>query len=125
MGRGCAREAANYFSNFPRLLGNHIKTNGNVSGLFLFEYNYPDEKDVFIFTIPVKHAWWEKADPKLIEESIIEFKSLVDEYTEEYGFKFDKIALPRPGCGNGQLDWEDVKPILEKYLDDRFIIYDY
>ena len=26
------------------------------------------------------------------------------------------IAFPRLGCGNGELDWNDVKPLMEKYL---------
>ena len=28
----------------------------------------------------------------------------------------DSIAFPRLGCGNGGLDWNEVRPIMEKYL---------
>lgn len=28
----------------------------------------------------------------------------------------DSIAFPRLGCGNGGLDWNDVRPLMEKYL---------
>ncbi len=34
----------------------------------------------------------------------------------------DKVYLVRPGCGNGQLKWEDVKPLIAPILDDRFIV---
>lgn len=37
--------------------------------------------------------------------------------------RWTKVAMPRPGCGLGGLDWErDVKPILSVILDDRFFI---
>lgn len=33
------------------------------------------------------------------------------------------ILLPRPGCGNGSLNWErDVRPVLAPVLDDRFSV---
>lgn len=32
------------------------------------------------------------------------------------------LILPRPGCGNGRLRWEDVRKILEPILDDRFTV---
>lgn len=47
------------------------------------------------------------------------------EYIEEGLKKFaenwdklgsDSIAFPRLGCGNGGLDWNDVQPLMEKYL---------
>ena len=39
---------------------------------------------------------------------------------DAYGW--ETVVLPRLGCGLGQLRWDDVKPILERYLDDRFIV---
>jgi hypothetical protein len=32
------------------------------------------------------------------------------------------ILLPRPGCGNGQLDWAQVGPAIAPLLDDRVTI---
>lgn len=40
-------------------------------------------------------------------------------------FKREAILIPKPGCGNGGLKWEDVKKQIEPLLDDRFIIIDY
>jgi O-acetyl-ADP-ribose deacetylase (regulator of RNase III) len=69
-----------------------------------------------LYSFPVKHNWWENADFDLIEQSTIELKSIADRK------KYDTIVLPRPGCGNGGLDWEDVKPILETHFDNRFYV---
>lgn len=111
MGRGCALEAANQDSNFPLLLGHHIKINGNVVGMIGVIDGLP------ILSFPVKHNWYEKADLELILKSAKALKVWAD-YAEEDGPI--KIVLPRPGCGNGGLKWEVVKPILEPILDDRF-----
>lgn len=51
-----------------------------------------------------------------IEQSCQELMYLAD----DLGYK--KILLPRPGCGAGELTYEEVKPILEKYLDDRVYV---
>ena len=71
-----------------------------------------------IVTFPVKYNWYEKADLDLIDRSARELKTLFPEGSSG----LDPIYLVRPGCMNGKLDWEDVKPVLEKYLNNNFII---
>ena len=65
-----------------------------------------------ILSFPVKHNWFNNADISLIKRSA---KELLD-----WSEPFRSIVLPRPGCGNGGLKWEDVKPVLEPILDGRF-----
>jgi len=67
----------------------------------------------------VKHKWWEKADLGLIYQSTQELVKVADRED------FKTILLPRPGCGNGGLYWDDVKPAIDGYLDDRFLIIEY
>ena len=56
---------------------------------------------------------------KRIEQSAIELRDLVNSKG------WNKVILPRPGCMNGELDWEHVHPILEKYLGDEFYCITY
>ena len=103
MGRGCAKEAKDRYPELPSKLGTLIQAYGNVV-LWL-------GNDLFSF--PVKHKWFEKADLALIEQSCQQLINHVNRDSVD-------VVIPRPGCGNGQLNWNDVKPILDKYLDDRF-----
>jgi hypothetical protein len=102
MGRGVAREAAQLYPQLPYQLGQMIKTHG--SKLFIFA-GFKQR----IMTFPVKYEWFQKADLELIKRSTEELK---EELRPHLTF-----ALPRPGCGNGQLSWEVVKPIVEGLPD--------
>ena len=106
MGRGVALEAKTRFPKLAKKLGDWIRHNGNIPGRF---------SDYKLFSFPVKHNWQEKADPKLIDETCKHLLGLVlgSTYT---------IYMVRPGCGNGHLLWKDVKPVLERYLSDRFVV---
>jgi len=110
MGRGLALEAKQRFPDLPKQLGERLREYGNK--VFTFT-------KFRIITFPVKHKWYEKADLKLIEESCKGLNTI---------FQYNLSGIPTPiylskvGCGNGKLNWKDVKPILEKYLDERFII---
>ena len=114
MGRGIAWQATQRYPDIARLLGVGLTTSGNhVHMLITREDGRP------IYSFPVKHMWDERADMNLIERSAHELVAEADL------LDFPSIALPRPGCGNGGLKWEDVKPIIEPILDDRFVIVEY
>ena len=116
MGRGCAKEAAQRMKEVPKILGNLLRAHGNHCHI-LFRGN-PLCLNAVLVSFPVKHAWYERADLALIEQSAKELANLADDqgWIDGWG----KIVLPRPGCGNGGLKWEDVRPVLEPILDDRF-----
>ena len=113
MGKGCALEAVRKFPWLPKFLGADLKAIGNLP------HNYmPSDYPQAIWTFPTKHNWWEKSDIKLIAQSA---QYLADHFSHpEYADSV--IVMPRPGCGNGWLDWKDVKAVLEPILDDRFHI---
>ncbi len=109
MGRGVALQAKQRYPKIEFALGTLLKNLGNHVYYFYCETDF--------LSFPVKHHWKTTADLNLIERSCQE---LVTRVNAQHQWK--RIALPRVGCGNGGLDWKDVKPILEKYLDDRFIV---
>ncbi len=111
MGRGIAKEATLRVQNIQYKLANVIRTTGNSVGI-ITEYN---NKPLIAF--PVKHNWWEEADIELIKRSCIALIELLDQHTS-----IKSILLPRPGCGNGKLDWNYVKPIISELLDNRVYV---
>lgn len=106
MGRGCAREAAKKYPVLPYMLGQAISSEGNVAMFF------PMGDDNLV-TLPVKHNWFERADIDLIERGARKIAGM-------NGLQNKVIVVPRPGCGNGSLRWEDVRPVIAPIFDDRF-----
>lgn len=115
MGRGCALEAKQLFPGIEFRLGEYINAYGN-HVYRLANKNVPDGPRYDLLSFPVKHNWYEKADIDLIVRSCHELVELVDYFCDENSF----IALPRPGCGNGSLEWKNVRPAIQDILDDRF-----
>lgn len=117
MGRGIAKEAKDRFPALPKFLGDQLKQKGNITLL------YPMLFAPHIITLPVKPqygpnsemGWQAKADIDLIVQSI---HRMNDIYAPLYG----SILMPRPGCGNGGLKWEDVKPVIEPLLSDKYTV---
>lgn len=106
LGHGCARQAGERFPDFRRKLGASIAARGNHVA-FLGDG---------IASFPVEHTPYETPDLRLIARSARELAALAD------AMGWETIVLPRPGCGGGGLAWKEVRPILERYLDDRFLV---
>ena len=108
MGAGIALQAVMRRSDIRKRLGNILRTGGN-------HVFYIDEKHL---SFPVKHHWIQKADIILIERSARELRNLASARPNKV------FVLARPGCGNGRLKWEDVKPIIENILPDNVHVID-
>lgn len=67
-----------------------------------------NEKWVLLF--PTKRHWRSPSKISDIEQGLEKFVQSFDK------LGIESIAFPKLGCGNGGLDWEDVRPLMEKYL---------
>ena len=108
MGRGCALEAKTMYPGIDKVLGQHITHKGNIVSILR------EDGAETIVSFPVKHHWREEADPKLIEVSARTLSAFAD----LHGWQV--IVMPRPGCGNGRLRWDNIRQLLAPILDDRF-----
>lgn len=97
MGAGCAKEAAKLEPSLPALLGAALEHYGNVVTQLTHEF----------LSFPVKHNWFNDAEMALINTSANALKELALQQPDT------KFILPRPGCGNGNLDWKYIKLLLE------------
>lgn len=104
MGAGCALQAKKKNPYIPKIIGEDVKENGNT---VLIYNNLFEEFD--LATFPVKNVFWERARLSLIRKSCRELRYLTRS-------KYDCVVLPKPGCGNGKLEWEKVRPVLEEEL---------
>ena len=68
------------------------------------------EADYWVLLFPTKEHWRNPSKLEYIEAGLQKF---VQTYAEK---GITSIAFPRLGCGNGELDWSAVKPLMEKYL---------
>lgn len=66
--------------------------------------------DHSVLNFPTKVHW---RNPSKIEWIELGLKKFAGSY-ESRGIT--SISFPRLGCGNGGLDWEDVRPLMEHYL---------
>lgn len=105
MGAGCAKDCTKHYPWFPAALGSFLSEHANVC----YRVGH-------IITFPVKHNWYEEADIELIKESFKDMLELVGDQI---------VYLPKLGCGNGKLSWEEVKQALQPLYKSNVIFVDY
>jgi O-acetyl-ADP-ribose deacetylase (regulator of RNase III) len=64
----------------------------------------------WILNFPTKDHWRHPSKIEWIEQGLAKFVS----GHAELGIR--EISFPRLGCGNGGLNWDDVRPVMEKHL---------
>jgi ribA/ribD-fused uncharacterized protein len=110
MGKGIALQAKERFSSIDKTLGTALKQRGN-------HVHCLCRKDgKYVLSFPTKNNWRDKSDIELIKQSCTELIKKMD----EVGIK--TCILPRPGCGNGGLKWEEVKKVIAPLLDERVVV---
>lgn len=116
MGAGVALAAKQRYPDLPTILAKSLRRHGN----HVAYLGYRDGAHLYSF--PTKHDWRDPSDIDLIRRSAEELRDLVLPDLE----RLQPVLLPRPGCGNGQLAWHDVKAEIEGILvEDAFVIVSY
>jgi hypothetical protein len=111
MGAGFAKQVRDRCRGIDKYFGNGVRCIGNVPQIYT-----PLSGNQCIISLPTKHHWKDKSDLELIVQSVTHIVELMQPH--------DTIALTRPGCALGGLDWEtEVKPAIKPLLDDRFTVY--
>ena len=64
----------------------------------------------WVLNFPTKKHWRQPSKLSYVEAGL---KKFVQQY-EQRGIR--EIAFPRLGCGDGGLEWDDVRQLMEKYL---------
>lgn len=66
----------------------------------------------YIVNFPTKEHWRNPSRIEYVEKGLIALQKTIKELA------IQSIAVPALGCGNGKLNWEDVRPLIEQYLGD-------
>lgn len=118
MGAGVAKYFKDNFNGLDVALGKiKSRTMNNV----VTDLGYWDrgEDKHRIIAFPTKNHWKNDSIPALIKMSCLRLKNLID---SDVRLQKGVILLPRPGCDNGGLDWEEIKDDVIKRLPNNVVI---
>ncbi len=111
MGKGIALQFKNQYPNNYKLYEKACKAKEiQVGKLFVTEDSSLLEGRKIIINFPTKTDWRKPSEYSYIESGLKELARIIT----EHGIK--SVAIPPLGAGNGGLDWNVVKRIIEKNL---------
>lgn len=76
--------------------------------MFLHDLGELAGKPYFIINFPTKEHWRGKTKLSFVEEGLKDLVKVVANH------RIKSIAIPPLGCGNGGLDWNQVRPLIER-----------
>ncbi len=106
MGKGIALA---YKNRYPKMF-EHYKAACESKKFQMGKLMLCRETDHLILLFPTKENWRNPSKLEYIKAGLVKF---VKTYAEK---NITSIAFPKLGCGNGELNWSDVKPLMEEYL---------
>jgi O-acetyl-ADP-ribose deacetylase (regulator of RNase III) len=106
MGKGIA---AAFKARYPSMFDTYrqLCSQGAIQPGKLWLWRGPEQ---WVLNFPTKKHWRNSSRLEWIEAGLAKF---IGQYQRR---GITEISFPRLGCGNGNLDWADVRPIMEKYL---------
>lgn len=148
MGAGVAKQAKEKFPGIEKKLGFFLDHNSKKPDPQWREpWNVPYCLGVYdnitVFSFPTKPTWAHRDDKNKNKHILTRYRLELDNKSKVPGWQaksdlilmersaeliskvcvsFNNIALPTVGTGHGELDPDDVVPVLQKYFDDRYTV---
>lgn len=110
MGKGIALQFAERYKENLRVYQAACKSGTLVPGTMLVVRDHDLQGERIIVNFPTKKDYKHKSKYEYIESGLAALVASIKEHD------IRSIAVPPLGCGNGGLDWDVVKPMIERYL---------
>ncbi|UII32694.1 macro domain-containing protein [Fulvivirga ulvae] len=122
MGKGIALQFKKTYPNNFKAYSQACKDEQiDIGKLFVTKDRNLSTGEKYIINFPTKKNWRKPSEYEYIEKGLEDLLNVIDTY------KIKSIAIPPLGAGNGGLDWQKVKKIISKYLDQvdaEIIVYE-
>ncbi len=115
MGKGIALQYKHLFpENYTEYKKQCSQKNIVPGKMFVYEYKtedlFTESKPQFIINFPTKDHWRAKSKIEYIEQGLNDFINVIKEKN------IKSISMPAIGCGNGGLEWSNVKKMITEKL---------
>jgi O-acetyl-ADP-ribose deacetylase (regulator of RNase III) len=122
MGKGVALQFRRAFPDNYKAYAKACKREEVEVGKVFVYHRSNLESPMYIFNFPTKRHWRERSRLEYVQMGL---EDLVGQVRR---LGIQSIALPPLGCGNGNLDWKEVRPLIEAASDElpevEFIVYE-
>lgn len=123
MGKGVALEFKQRWPENFKAYKKRCDAKDMVPGrMFIFDADslFNNGMHKYLINFPTKQHWRSKSKIEYIRDGLVD---LVRQLRE---LKITSVALPQLGCGNGGLEWSEVRPLIEERLaelpDVKFVV---